>query len=150
MARIRTDDWVVVANSEKALFLVNEGDAEHPHLTVFRKKTQDNPPTREQAANRRGRFNDGPSAHRSAVDDTDWHELAKERFADDLADILYKKAHAGAFERIILVADPSVLGNLRPALHSTVEEKIVGEIAKNLAGHPIDEIEEMVKSELAD
>lgn len=34
--------------------------------------------------------------------------------------------------------------------HVTVEEKIVGQVAKNLAGHPIDEIEKMVKAELAD
>ncbi|MEO0362054.1 MAG: host attachment family protein, partial [Pseudomonadota bacterium] len=113
MTGLKSGDWVLVADSEKALFLVNEGDAEHPILSVFRKKTQDNPPTREQAANRRGRFNDGPSVHRSAVDDTDWHELAKERFAKELAEILYKRAHDGEFDRIVLVADPSVLGDLR-------------------------------------
>lgn len=141
MTGLKSGDWVLVADSEKALFLVNEGDAEHPILSVFRKKTQDNPPTREQAANRRGRFNDGPSVHRSAVDDTDWHELAKERFAKELAEILYKRAHDGEFDRIVLVADPSVLGDLRPELHQTVTEKVAAEIDKNLTNLPIDEIE---------
>tara|TARA_R110002110_G_scaffold180498_2_gene386477 strand:+ start:1161 stop:1562 length:402 start_codon:yes stop_codon:yes gene_type:complete len=79
--------WVVVADGEKALFLYNEGDEVYPHLKVFREEHQDNPPNREQAANRPGRFNDGPGPHRSAVDDTDWHKLEKTRFAHELSDI---------------------------------------------------------------
>ena len=115
----------------------------------MRKAEQENPPTREQAANRPGRMSDGPSGHRSAFDDTDWHELEKERFAKDLADILYKLAHKGRFERIVLVAPPAVLGDLRDDLHKEVRNKVVGEIPKTLTNHPIDEIEKIVAGELA-
>ncbi len=138
----------MVADSEKALFLENETDGEDPYLKVVKKEAQENPPNRDQAANRPGRFNDGPSAHRSAVDDTDWHQLAKERFASDLADILYQKAHSGEFERLVIVADPSTLGQLRAELHQEVTKKVVGEVDKNLTNHPLDEIEKLVKAEL--
>lgn len=140
--------WVLVADSEKALFLENTTDAQNPNLQVRRKEEQENPADREQSANRPGRFNDGPSVHRSAVDDTDWHQLAKERFAADLADRLYKMAHKGKFERLVLVAAPEVLGELRKNLHKEVADCVVGEVAKNLTNHEISKIEEMVKEAL--
>ncbi|UWQ51259.1 host attachment family protein [Leisingera caerulea] len=140
--------WVLVADSEKALFLENTTDAQNPNLKVRRKDEQENPSDREQSANRPGRFNDGPSVHRSAVDDTDWHQLAKERFASDLADRLYKMAHKGEFERLVLVAAPEVLGELRKNLHKEVADCVVGEVAKNLTNHETSKIEDMVKQAL--
>ena len=80
--------------------------------------------------------------------DTDWHELAKERFAKDLSDILYKEAHAGTFERLVIVAAPQVLGVLRSDMHKEVLERVVGEIPKTLTNHTIEDIEKIVKSEL--
>ena len=148
VAKLANGTWVLVADGEKALFLRNDGDAEYPNLEVFREESQDNPPNRDQAANRPGRFNDGPSVHRSAVEDTDWHQMAKDRFASDMADLLYKRAHRGDFERIVLVAPPGTLGELRDQLHQVVTDKVIGEIAKTLTNHPIDEIEKIVTNEL--
>ncbi|UWR21341.1 host attachment family protein [Sulfitobacter sp. S190] len=148
MSTLTQDTWVLIADGEKALFLVNRTDAANPHLDVIRTEEQDNPPNREQAANRPGRFNDGPSTHRSAVQDTDWHQLAKDRFAGDLADILYRRAHAQDFDRIVLVADPSTLGELRKELHQEVTDKVVGEVPKTLTNHPVEEIEKIVSAEL--
>ncbi|MFW8636841.1 host attachment family protein [Cribrihabitans pelagius] len=148
MTKLSKGTWVLVADSEKALFLENVTDAQDPYLEVRSKDEQENPSDQAQSANRPGRFNDGPSVHRSAVDDTDWHELAKERFASDLADKLYKMAHKGKFEKLVLVAAPDVLGELRQNLHKEVENRVAGEIAKNLTNHPLDKIEQMVRDEL--
>ncbi|MBD3662445.1 host attachment family protein [Sulfitobacter aestuariivivens] len=148
MTHLRNGTWVLVADGEKALFLVNQTDGENPFLDVMRREEQENPPNREQAANERGRFSDGPSGHRSAVEDTDWHQLAKDRFAKDMADILYKEAHAGNFDHIVLVADPGTLGELRAELHQVVTEKVIGEVPKTLTNHPIDEIEKIVAKDL--
>lgn len=145
---LRTGTWLLVADSEKALILENIGDAENLNFEPFRKEVQDNPPNREQAANKPGRFNDGPSVHRSAVADTDWHQLAKDQFAEDLGEILYREAHKHRFDQIILVAEPSVLGKLRKSLHKEVEEKVVGEIPKNLTNHPIEKMEKIIRAEV--
>lgn len=150
MTQLTQGTWVLVADGEKALFLENQTDGEDPFLQVFREEEQDNPPNREQAANRPGRFNDGPSVHRSAVDDTDWHQLAKDRFAQELAEILYAKAHKGQFDRLVIVAPPRLLGELRQLVHQVVRDKVVGEVPKTLTNHPIDEIEQLVKAELAE
>lgn len=149
MTRLTNGTLVVVADGEKALFLTNEGDHEHPVLTVQRVEEQENPPNREQAANRPGRFNDGPSVQRSAVDDTDWHRLAQDRFAADLAERLYKQAHRGAFDRLVLVAADRILGELRHELHTEVADRLVAEIPKVLTNHPVDEIETIVRREMA-
>lgn len=148
MPTLTKDTWVLVADSEKALFLCNHVDAANPYLKIVRKEEQDNPSDIEQSANRPGRMPDTGQGQRSALDDTDWHELAKERFAADLADKLYEYAHKGRFERIVLVAAPQVLGNLRSELHQEVAAKVVGEIDKNLTNHPLDKIEELLKEEL--
>lgn len=149
MTQIDNGTWVLIADGEKALFLENQTDGQDPFLEVFREEAQDNPPNREQAANRPGRFNDGPSVHRSAVADTDWHELAKDRFAHDLADILYKQAHKGRFSKLVIVAPPNTLGELRQEMHQEVAQKVIGEVPKTLTNHPIDEIEKIVSTELA-
>ncbi len=149
MTKIKNGTWVVVADGEKALFLRNVTDGEDPNLEVIRKEEQDNPKDIEQSANRPGRVGQSANSGKSAYDDTDWHELAKERFAADLADILYERVHKGKFDSIILVASPNVLGELRDKLHQEVKDKVVGEIPKTLTNHPIKEIEDIVKSDLA-
>ena len=141
--------FILVTDSEKALLLENITDAQDPHFEVRRKEEQENPSDREQSANRPGRKQDTGVGQRSALDDTDWHELAKECFADDIADLLYERAHRGKLGPVIIVASPQVLGDLRPKLHKEVQDLIQGEIPKTLTNHPITEIERIVKDELA-
>lgn len=143
--RLKHGIWVVVADGEKALFLRNEGDATYPNLEVVRELHEENPPTREQGTDRPGRNPDGPTAHRSAVADTDWHRIAKERFADEIADRLYKYAHRGDFDHVVLVAPPVVLGEMRKKLHKEVEERVAAEIPKTLTNRPLNEVEKALQ-----
>jgi protein required for attachment to host cells len=142
---IANDSLILIADGQKALFLRNDGDEKYLNLVVETKEEIDNPPNREQAANRRGRMFDG-NDHKSAVDDTDWHQLAKERFATDISELLYKRAHRGDFERLVVVASPQALGELRQNWHKEVRDKIIGEIDKDLTNHPIEEIEKQLSA----
>lgn len=142
--------WVLIADGEKALFLVNEGDDQDMNLVVRDKEEQENPKAQDWAANRPGRFNDGPSVHRSAVQDTDWHALEKERFAKDLAEMLYKDAHAGRFDHLVIVASRPALSALRSEMHPEVQSRLMLDVAKVLTNHPLDEIEDAIGRELAE
>lgn len=144
--RLKHGLWVIVADGEKALFLRNQGDAKFPNLEVVQEMTQENPPTREQGSDRPGRYNDGPTVHRSAVQDTDWHRLNKDRFADEIAGRLYSLAHKGEFHDVVLIAPPRVLGEMRQKLHQEVGDKVRAEIPKTLTNHTIAEIESMLQS----
>lgn len=138
--------WAVVADGENALFLKNEGDALYPNFSVVKELHEDNPPTREQGTDRPGRHNDGPTVHRSGFDEVDWHRMAKERFADELSERLYKMAHRGDFEEMVLIAPPLVLGEMRKKLHKEVAEKIVAELPKTLTNHSMQDIEKILKA----
>jgi protein required for attachment to host cells len=143
--RIANGTWVLVADGEKYLLLRNEGGAGLVDLRVIAHAEQDNPPNREQGTDRPGRLED-PGPGRSAVEETDWHRLAKERFARDLADRLRLWALADRFEALVVAADPRTLGVLRPALHKAVVERLVGEVDKDLTKMPLPEIEEILKA----
>lgn len=142
--KLNNNGWLVIADGEKALFLRNDGDEKFPNLTVFREFEHENPATREQGADKPGRLNDGGGSHRSAVQETDWHRVEKDRFAHEIADRLYKHAHKGSFSEIVLVAAPAVLGELRKEMHKEVQDRVVADVSKDLTGHPVHEIEKLV------
>lgn len=148
MTELKTGAWVLVADSDKALFLENVGDAGDYNLQVRRKQVQDNPPTREQGTDRPGRYHDGPSPHHSAMAETDWHALQKDRFAEDLAERLYAAAHRGDFETLVLIATPEILGKLRPHLHKEVTDRLLAEVPKGLTHEPLDRLETHLRAAL--
>ncbi|SDG64660.1 host attachment family protein [Pelagibacterium luteolum] len=138
--------WVLVADGEKALFFQNDGTRKSPDFRVVRELEQDNPPTREQGTQAPGRMYDGGPNQRSAVEQTDWHRLAAERFAKDAAALLYKYAHSNRFKEIVLCAAPRVLGELRKELHPEVANRVIGEVPKTLTNHPVDKIEKILSA----
>jgi len=150
MTKLTKKTWVVIADGEKALFLENMTDAQNPNLVVRRVDEQDNPPDSEQGTDRPGRMADSGPGQRSAYDETDWHQLAKMRFADDLAETLFRMVHQGRIKRLVIAAAPRILGEIRHSLHKEVEAVLVGEIDKTLTNHPIDEIEKIITDELSD
>lgn len=135
---------VVVGDGEKALFLRNKGDPPEIQLEVENIFGHDNPATHEQGTDRPGRAYASVGTARSAMDETDWHQLGEDRFAADVADILYRLAHASKFESLVVVAPPKVLGNLRKAFHKEVVDRISGELPKDLTSHPVPEIEKLL------
>ena len=137
---------ILVGDGQKALFLRNKGNALDVDLVVERIFEQDNPATREQGTDRPGRSNAGVGVARSAMEEVDWHYLAKERFAVEIAEALYRRAHANRFEHLIIIAPPKILGHLRKAFHTEVIDRIAGEYPKELTSHPIAEIEKLVAS----
>lgn len=135
---------ILVGDGQKALFLRNRGTAQRLDLVVERILEQDNPATREQGADRPGRSMASAGTARSAMEEADWHDLAKERFAVELADALYRHAHANYFDKLVVVAPPRILGNLRKAFHAEVAGRVTAEIPKELTSHPIAEIEKLL------
>lgn len=142
--RIEHDSWVLVGDGEKALFFRNQGDADYPNLEVLRVLEQDNPATSQQGTDAPGRRNDGPGPNRSAMEPTDWHLIEKHRFASRIAAVLYKEAHKGRFSKLVVVAPPMTLGDLRKEFHKEVASRVVAEVDKTLTKHPPEEIERIL------
>jgi protein required for attachment to host cells len=146
--QIPHNSFVVVADGEKMLFFRNTGDGDFPKLEVERKREQENPADRDQKSDAPGRtFDTSGGAGRSAYEETDYHALEEARFAAETAEMLRKRALRNEFENLIIVAPPKTLGELRKHYHKEVERRLVGEIAKDLTGHPVDQIERILQSE---
>ena len=142
------NSFVVVADGRKMLFFRNEGDAEFPKLEVERKQVQDNPADRDQKTDAPGHtFDRSGGAGRSAYEEVDFHQLEEERFAAETAAMLKMRALRNEFESLIIVAPPRTLGELRKHYHKEVEKRLAGEVAKDLTGHPVAEIEKIQKAE---
>jgi protein required for attachment to host cells len=142
------NSFVVVADGAKMLFFRNEGDAEFPKLQVERKREQENLQDRELKTDDRGRtFDASGGAGRSAYEETDFHQLEEDRFAAETAELLKKRALRNDFESLIIVAPPKTLGELRKHYHKEVEKRLAGEIAKDLTGHPVEEIEKIISAQ---
>lgn len=135
----RVTTWIAVADGGKALVLENRGTDLAPDLAVLSVREMQNPPTREQGTDRPGRYPD-PQHHRSAVEDTDWHRFAEERFAAEFAAMLNRAGAAGLFDRLVLIAPPRALGDLRPHLGREVSDRLAVEIDRDLTNHPVPEI----------
>ena len=142
--RIAHKGFVVVADGRKMLFFRNEGDAVHPNLELVRHREQDNPPDRDHKSDAAGRASSPQGGVRSGFTEVDFHQLEEDRFASETAELLKKRALNNDFESLIIVAPPKTLGELRKHYHKEVESRLEGEIAKDLTGHPVSEIEKII------
>ena len=141
------NSFVVVADGAKMLFFRNEGDAEFPKLEVERKREQEDRPDRDWKTDEPGRAFSSVSSGRSAYEETDFHQLEEDRFAAETAELLRKRALQKDFESLIIIAPPKTLGELRKHYHKEVEKRLTGEIAKDLTGHPVEEIEKIISAQ---
>ena len=135
---------VLVADGKKMLFFRNEGDATYPNLQVEVAQEQEAPATRDQRSDAAGRASSPQGAAQSAIEQTDYHQQDEDRFAALAADMLRERALSGDFESLIIVAPPRTLGEMRKHYHKAVEQRLAGEIAKDLTGHPVDQIERII------
>ncbi len=137
--------WVLVTDGSKMLLFRNEGDAEYPRLIQLAKIEDDNPSDHLQKSDRPGRMAAmAAGGRRSAYQETDFHRQEEERFACGTAAMLGRRAAAGDFERLVVVADPRTLGVLRDHYPPALKKAVAAEVAKDLVGHPVAEIERIL------
>ncbi|MDB5706874.1 MAG: Host attachment protein [Sphingomonas bacterium] len=132
---------VLVADGRKMLFLRNEGDDVHPNLVVEHAEEQSNPKDGDQKSDAPGVSYSSFGSGRNTVEETDFHQLAEDRFAVEATDLLKQRALSNDFESLIVIAPPRTLGELRKHYHKEVSSRLTGEIDKDLTGHPIADIE---------
>lgn len=139
------DTWVLVADGRKALFLRNAADEARVDLKVLKVVEQpSNPKTAEHGTDRPGRAVEAATGRRSAVDQTDWHDLAERGFAGEVAQELERHHRDGDFTKLIVVAPARTLAELRQSFSKELSATIVAELDKDLTKHPVHEIERLL------
>lgn len=123
--------WILVADGQTARFLASEKRNEDP-APALPDMIVPNPPTREQGTERPGRVHESVGARRSAYEPpTDMHRQAKRDFAKAVAETLLTKTRENAFDKLIVVAPPEMLGDLRGALAPETKARLIGERARD-------------------
>ncbi len=142
MTKLPHDALVFIGDGRKALFLRNAGDETFANLRVERVFAEENPLTHDQGADRPGRGHEsGGTGRRSSVEQTDWHHLEEQHFVIRVAKAFEDLVRQRQVPAILIAAPPKTLAELRKAFHPDVKAKIVAEVAKDLTGHPVGEIE---------
>jgi protein required for attachment to host cells len=142
MTKLPHDALVFIGDGRKALFLRNAGDEKALDLRPERVFAEDNPLTHEQGTDKPGRsFARSRGNRRGAVEQTDWHHLEEQRFAERVAAALEGVVRQRAVPAILVAAPPKTLAELRRTFHADVKAKIVAEIDKDLTNEPVGEIE---------
>ncbi|HEX6639177.1 MAG TPA: host attachment family protein [Steroidobacteraceae bacterium] len=135
---------VLVSDGRHARLLRNRGTPVKPQLIMEQALDRVNPPTREQGSDKPGRRQGPDGGSRGAIEQTDWHQLEEERFAADIADLLYKIGHAGGYDELVVVAPPKMLGDLRAKFHPEVAGAVVAELPRDLTQYSVPEIGRML------
>ncbi len=93
--------------------------------------------SRELGDDRPGRaFDPGSGARHAMEPRSDPHTRIKEAFARRVAELVNQAAGRGELERLVLVAPPRTLGELRIELTALVRRRIIAESAKDLMKIP--------------
>ena len=135
---------ILVADGQKYLFLRNKGDFQQPALKVEASSEHLGHPTHELGSDQPGRAFASSGSMRSAIEQTDFHQIEKDQFAARTAALLSKRAHAGEFEQLIVVAPPRTLAELRKHYDKAVSSRLVKEIDKDLTKNPVKEIADIL------
>ncbi|WP_158085599.1 host attachment family protein [Henriciella aquimarina] len=131
---------VALADGERSLLLVNQGDEDILDLRHFSHEEAANPPTHEMGRDAPGRFTSkgtGPSG----PEGPDLHKRAESRFAAAFADTLSQLAKDGTITRLVVICDPDTLGEVRVHYDAAVRKALICEIPRDLTKLPIPEIE---------
>jgi len=133
--------WVLIADGARARVLENDGPGRGLVAIERLVFTGDHAATHDIVDDREGRTHESHGPGRSAIDArTDPHRELKRTFAHHLADMLARELDGGAYNRLVIVAAPVTLGDLRKLLSPSVAAKVTGELHKDLTKTPNSEI----------
>jgi protein required for attachment to host cells len=125
--------WILIADGARARIFENDGPGHGISELTQHAREIDLKASRDIDADAPGRtFDSGGQGRHAMEPPTDAKKHEKQSFHAELADLLKKSLDKGAYDRVVLVAPPATLGDLRGSLDKTVLNVIHGELAKDL------------------
>lgn len=150
-----TVTWVVLADGARARVVANKGPGVDLQPVYEEEEAKAMLPAREIEADRPGRTfdsggrGDAAAQGRHAYEPpTDPRRKEQAQFIGTVAEVLENAAHEGSFERLVLIAPPKALGDLRASLSKNVMRMVSAEIPKDLVNVPIHDLPERLQDVL--
>lgn len=120
---------VAVADGETVRLFRNSGNEGSPSLAGL------------SEPNVEGDSRDAGKRHRSSAANPDEKQTDEDTFAAATADLLNRKALGTPGVGFIVIAAPKTLGELRLHYHKEFQSRLLGEIAKEMTGSSVEEIQ---------
>jgi protein required for attachment to host cells len=141
--------WVLIADGGHAKVL----ESQWPDIDLAPVEgmafSVDLPPSHEIMSDRQGRDYESHGHARHAIESrSDPHRELKRQFAKQLAGVLEAKLAQKRFDKLVIVAPPPALGDLREALSKSVRAKVTAELAHDLVKTPHNELPRHLKDVL--
>jgi protein required for attachment to host cells len=125
--------WIVVADRGRAIVFENGGVGKGVKRAALPEKESPHRAAREIMADKPGRAFDSKGQGRHAMEPhTDPVKTELRHFLAEIVEDLTHAHNDRRFERLVLVAPPATLGELRKLLPESLKQKVVGEIDKDL------------------
>ncbi|WP_309661662.1 host attachment family protein [Sphingomonas sp.] len=137
---------VLVTDGRKTLFLRNHGDQNQIDLRTEAHDERQDAKDSEMKTDAPGANQQSGGYGRPTYEETDFHQLKEDRWAHSAAQDVNRRALANDFDALAIIAPPKTLGELRKQLHKEAEKRVVVEIAKEMTGHTIADIEKLLVS----
>ncbi len=127
------DTWIIVADGAQARIFRNSGPGKGLDPVQSEQFSSENRASRDIDADRPGRRQGGlsRSGHATAAQ-TDAHRHEEHEFVRKIANAVEAGRLRKDFERLVLVAAPRALGDLRTFLSKPCRAMVYGELAKDL------------------
>lgn len=130
--------WIVVSDGARARIFLNEGRGTGLKPALVSDLVADHRPTHELGGREPGRGQACAGGQHHGIESTsDAHEQLKLEFARDVVRVLEEGADRQAFDSLVLVAPPRMLGNLRAHLPRAIVKRVRGELSKDLTQVPV-------------
>lgn len=128
--------WVLVADGARAQVFEHGGRGKG--LNALKDLHFEQEALRAQDINtdRPGRHAGGGLGSRSGLEQSDPVQVREQRFVKSVADQLEVMRQQGRFDRLIIAAAPTALGDIRPALSDAVKLTVIAELSKDLTNVP--------------
>lgn len=136
----KTVTWILIADGAQARVLENTGPGKGLQQVEGLDFAIPALQAQEIVSDRPGRRADAGVGHRSAMEQPDPVAQREAAFVKSMAELLEKKRAEGAFDRLVVAAAPTALGDLRPHLTDPLRKCILAEIPKDLTNIPTNKL----------
>lgn len=134
-----TTTWILIADGAHARLFANRGPGKG--IEALEAINGDHRPDHELVRDGLGRTFESAGEMRHAIaPKTDPHRELKRDFAKELAEMLDRRLSEKAYDRLVIVAPPKALGDLRAALSPHVKPLVYAELDKDLVKTPTAEL----------
>jgi protein required for attachment to host cells len=138
---------VLVTDGRKTLFFRNHGDENQIDLRTEAFDEREDLKNSEIKSDSAGSSKQSFGFGRPSLDETDFHQLEEDRWAQAAAETVNQRVLSNDFDALAIIAPPKTLGILRKKLHKEAERRLVCEIPKEMTGRPIPDIEALLLGE---